>query len=45
LNAAIKNANDSISLLQTADGALNETSTMRATYARVGRSFCERHLL
>ena len=28
LNAAIKNANDSISLLQTADGALNETSTM-----------------
>jgi len=28
LNAAVKNANDSISLLQTADGALNETSTM-----------------
>ena len=28
LNAAVKNANDSISLLQTADGALNETSSM-----------------
>ena len=28
LNAAVKNANDSISMLQTADGALNETSTM-----------------
>ena len=28
LNAAIKNANDSISMLQTADGALNETSSM-----------------
>ena len=28
LNAAIKNANDSISLLQTTDGALNETSSM-----------------
>jgi flagellin len=28
LNAAVKNANDSISMLQTADGALNETSSM-----------------
>jgi flagellin len=28
LNAAVKNANDSISLLQTADGSLNETSSM-----------------
>jgi len=28
LNAAVKNANDSFSLLQTADGALNETSSM-----------------
>ena len=28
LGAAIKNANDSISMLQTADGALNETSSM-----------------
>ena len=28
LNAAIRNANDSISMLQTADGALNETSSM-----------------
>jgi len=28
LNAAIKNANDSISMLQTADGSLNETSSM-----------------
>ena len=28
LNAAVRNANDGISLLQTADGALNEVSTM-----------------
>jgi len=28
LNAAVRNANDGISLLQTADGALNETSNM-----------------
>ena len=28
LNAAVKNANDSISMLQTADGSLNETSSM-----------------
>ena len=28
LNAAVKNANDAISMLQTADGALNETSSM-----------------
>jgi len=28
LNAAIKNANDGISLLQTADGALSETSSL-----------------
>jgi len=28
LNAAVKNANDSISMLQTADGALTETSSM-----------------
>jgi len=28
LNAAVRNANDSISLLQEADGALNETSSM-----------------
>ena len=28
LTAAVKNANDSISMLQTADGALNETSSM-----------------
>jgi len=28
LNAAIRNANDSISMLQTADGSLNETSSM-----------------
>ena len=28
LDAAVKNANDGISLLQTADGALNETSAM-----------------
>ena len=28
LNAAIKNANDAISLLQTADGALSETSSL-----------------
>jgi flagellin len=28
LNAAVKNANDSISMLQIADGALNETSSM-----------------
>jgi len=28
LNNAVRNANDGISLLQTADGALNETSTM-----------------
>jgi len=28
LNAAVRNANDGISLLQTADGALNETSSM-----------------
>ena len=28
LNAAIKNANDGISMLQTADGALSETSSM-----------------
>ena len=28
LNAAVKNANDGISLLQTADGSLNETSSM-----------------
>ena len=28
LNAAIKNANDGISMLQTADGALNETSSL-----------------
>ena len=28
LNAAVKNANDAISMLQTADGSLNETSSM-----------------
>jgi len=28
LDAAVKNANDGISLLQTADGALNESSSM-----------------
>jgi len=28
LNAAVKNANDAISMLQTADGSLNETSNM-----------------
>jgi len=28
LNAAIKNANDAMSMLQTADGALNETSSL-----------------
>jgi flagellin len=41
LNTAIKNANDGISLLQTADGALAETSSLMQRMARVGCAVSE----
>ena len=36
LNAAVRNANDAISMLQTADGALNEVADMRQRMRELG---------
>ena len=43
LNQAVRNANDGVSMLQTADGALSTVSQSSATHSRTGGAGRQRH--